>query len=336
MNTFDQLHLSLAKPFPSKSIEWRVGATNADKSRGTALPYMTARAIQDRFDEAVGPGGWEAKYRVVETEIASRKMAAMFCAISLYIDGKWVTKEDAVEISASGESGRSHIDPVKTAVSDAFKRAAVLWGLGRYLYGFDAPWVDLKDGKYFVTQPCLPAHLLPEGDTGTGAPARSNEAPVAEKTAAAPQAAAPAEKPAAAAKPTRAAPAPATKPAPAAVAEAPPAEPAAPAASVEAPAPDEAPVAQAAEVPAAAAETPAPAAGTEQAPAAGGVLALLQGTALETAKNVLDRARTGKAPISLLRNYLKGDSAKKLFSPDAIVGLGAELDTIESGLRAAA
>lgn len=332
MNTFDQLHLSLAKPFPSKSIEWRVGSTNSDKTRGTALPYMTARAIQDRFDEAVGPGGWEAKYRVVETEIASRKMAAMFCAISLYVDGKWVTKEDAVEIAVSGESGRGHIDPVKTAVSDAFKRAAVLWGLGRYLYGFDAPWVDLKDGKYFVTQPSLPAHLLPEGDTGVAAPTRSGEAPAAEKAAAPAQAPAPAEKPAAPARQTRAAPA--AKPMPAATAEAP-AEPAAPAASAETPAPVAAPVEPVAEVPAAT-ETPAPEAAAEQAPAAGGVLALLQGTALETAKNVLDRARTGKAPISLLRNYLKGDSAKKLFSPDAIVGLGAELDTIESGLRAAA
>lgn len=324
--TIDNLHTSLAKPFPSKSIEWRVGATNSDKSRGTALPYMTARAIQDRFDEAVGPGGWEAKYRVVETEVANRKMAAMFCAISLYIDGKWVTKEDAVEISATSESGRNHIDPVKTAVSDAFKRAAVLWGLGRYLYEFEAPWVALKDGgKYFATQPSLPAHLLPEGDTGAAksAPAQASAEPE------------PTEKAPAPVKPTRAAPA--AKAAPASAAEAPAeqAAPAAPAASAEEPpapaaeAPAEA-AAPAAAAPNAEAAEPAPAGGT------GGVLDQLQGTALETAKNVLERARTGKAPISLLRNYLKGDSAKKLFSPEAITGLGAELDTIEANARATA
>lgn len=326
--TIDNLHTSLAKPFPSKSIEWRVGATNSDKSRGTALPYMTARAIQDRFDEAVGPGGWEAKYRVVETEVANRKMAAMFCAISLYIDGKWVTKEDAVEISATSESGRNHIDPVKTAVSDAFKRAAVLWGLGRYLYEFEAPWVALKDGgKYFATQPSLPAHLLPEGDTGAAksAPAQTSAEPE------------PAEKAPAPVKPTRAAPA--AKAAPASVAEAP-AEQAAPADSAETPAP----AAEGSAEPAAVAEQAAPAAeapaaeAAEQAPSGGtgGVLDQLQGTALETAKNVLERARTGKAPISLLRNYLKGDSAKKLFSPEAITGLGAELDAIEANARATA
>lgn len=320
MTTIDNLHTQLAKPFPSKAIEWRVGSTNSDKTRGTALPYMTARAIQDRFDEAVGPGGWEAKYRVVETEVASRKMAAMFCAISLHLDGRWVTKEDAVEISATTESGRNSIDPVKTAVSDAFKRAAVLWGLGRYLYEFDAPWVALKDGgKYFATQPSLPAHMLPEGDTGAAAPASAAPAqaaaePEPEKA----QATAPA-------KAERAKPA--AKPA---------AEPAAPAAApVEA-----APAAEAAPAPAeSAAADPAPAE-EAAAPAAsggtGGVLDQLQGTALETAKNVLERARTGKAPISLLRNYLKGDSAKKLFSPEAIVGLGAELDAIEAGARATA
>lgn len=318
--TLDSLHAQLAKPFPSKSIAWRVGSTNTEKTRGTALPYMTPRAIQDRLDEAVGPGGWEAKYRVVETEVASRKMAAMFCAISLYLDGKWVTKEDAVEISANGESGRGHIDPVKTAVSDAFKRAAVLWGLGRYLYEFEAPWVALKEGgKHFATQPCLPAHMLPEGDTGAAPPAPA-QAPAEPE---------PAEKISASAKPTRTAPAAKAAPAPAPAAES-------LAASVDTPAPAAAvPAEPAVAAEPAAAAAPAPEAGEPAtAGGTGGVLDQLQGTALETAKNVLERARTGKAPISLLRNYLKGDSAKKLFSPEAITGLGTELDTIEASARA--
>lgn len=323
MTPIDKLHGALAAPFPGNLIEWRVGAVNADKTRGQALPYTTARAIQDRLDDVMGPGGWEAKYRVVESDMGGQKLSAMFCAISLYIDGRWITKEDAVALTAVSDASRSHIDPVKTAVSDAFKRAAVHWGLGRYLYEFEAPWVALKEGgKYFAAQPSLPRHLLPEGDvsaTKAGAPADAGGAPAADSR-----------------KGARLTAVPGTEPAPAAAAAAPEATP--PEAAAERPRPakaeaaTEVPVAQPQTTEAPAAEAPA----AEATHAQGGVLSTLEGTAFETAKNVLERARTGKAPISLLRNYLNGDSAKKLFTGPAIVGLFTELEAIESELRAKA
>jgi hypothetical protein len=50
---------------------------------------------------------------------------------------------------------------IKGAYSDAFKRAAVHWGVGRYLYSHEALWVELKDGKYFKETPKLPSSLSP-------------------------------------------------------------------------------------------------------------------------------------------------------------------------------
>lgn len=39
------------------------------------------------------------------------------------------------------------IEPVKGGLSDAYKRAAVKWGIGRYLYDMEAAWVDV-DSNY--------------------------------------------------------------------------------------------------------------------------------------------------------------------------------------------
>jgi hypothetical protein len=42
----------------------------------------------------------------------------------------------------------------KGAISDAFKRAAVMWGIGRYLYDLDSPWVQIEPrGRSFTIAP---------------------------------------------------------------------------------------------------------------------------------------------------------------------------------------
>jgi hypothetical protein len=51
-------------------------------------------------------------------------------------------------------AGDSDVEAEKGAISDAFKRAAVKWGIGRYLYDLDSPWVDLVPaGKGFKISP---------------------------------------------------------------------------------------------------------------------------------------------------------------------------------------
>jgi hypothetical protein len=48
----------------------------------------------------------------------------------------------------------------KGSYSDAFKRAAVKWGVGRYLYALDAPWVDIeKRGNSYVLPKASEAYL---------------------------------------------------------------------------------------------------------------------------------------------------------------------------------
>jgi hypothetical protein len=119
---------ALSAPFPPERIEWRVGATKDDKSKGMALAYIDARDVMDRLDKVCGPANWQCRY--------SHAMQKTICDIGIRIDDEWVWKADG--------SGDSDTEAEKGAMSGAFKRAAVRWGIGRYLYDIKSPWVALK------------------------------------------------------------------------------------------------------------------------------------------------------------------------------------------------
>ena len=122
----------LYAPFSPTVISWRVGSVSKDKSKGMALAYIDARDVMDRLDEVCGPGGWQCRY--------SHTAGKTVCDIGIKIGGEWVWKADG--------AGDSDIEAEKGALSDAFKRAAVRWGVGRYLYNLPSPWVTLENGRY--------------------------------------------------------------------------------------------------------------------------------------------------------------------------------------------
>lgn len=119
----------LAEPFNPSNIEWRIGATNQDKTKGMALAYIDARHVMRRLDDVCGPGEWQNRY----THAAQKTV----CEIGIRIDSEWIWKADG--------SGDSDTEAEKGALSGAFKRAAVRWGIGRYLYEIKSPWVAIKN-----------------------------------------------------------------------------------------------------------------------------------------------------------------------------------------------
>jgi hypothetical protein len=118
----------LSAPFPADYIDWRIGSTNKDKTKGLPLCYIDARAAMDRLDTIVGPANWQCQYTQAGT--------IMICAIGIKFGGDWVWKQDG--------AGATDFEGEKGAMSDAFKRAAVRWGVGRYLYDIKAPWVEIE------------------------------------------------------------------------------------------------------------------------------------------------------------------------------------------------
>lgn len=135
----------LFEPFPKEAIHWRVGATNGDKTQGIALAYIDARDAMNRLDGVCGAANWQCRYPF-----------AGCCEIGIKIDGEWVWK-------ANG-AGETDVEGTKGQFSDAFKRAAVMWGIGQYLYSLPNEWVPIKPaGRSYklAATPTLPNWALP-------------------------------------------------------------------------------------------------------------------------------------------------------------------------------
>jgi hypothetical protein len=144
----------LAEPFDPTEIRWRAGSSSEKNGqvRAMALAYIEARAAMDRLDSAVGSGNWRDEY------LPGPSGEGIVCGVSIFIGGEWVTKWDGAE--------NTDFESVKGGLSDAFKRACVKWGIGRYLYRFPAAWVDAtKKGRAIIIDapPPFPEWGLPEG-----------------------------------------------------------------------------------------------------------------------------------------------------------------------------
>lgn len=148
--SFTEIMAALAAPFSAADVDWRVTNTAKDRTRGLAAAYVKSRAIQSRLDQVVGPQNWKTEYKpwhsiTENTKDGPVNTASQLCGLSIYCEerGEWIQKWDGAE--------DTDYEPVKGGISDSFKRAAVLWGVGRYLYGLTPVWVDIEQrGKSYV------------------------------------------------------------------------------------------------------------------------------------------------------------------------------------------
>lgn len=132
MSMFDQL----AAEFPRNLVSWRCQTVSSNNT-GLALAYIDARDVMRRLDEVVGPENWQDRYEVHGTKT--------ICYLSVRVNGEWIVKADG--------AGDTDVEAEKGSISDAFKRAAVKWRIGRYLYDIETPWVPCevseKNGKRY-------------------------------------------------------------------------------------------------------------------------------------------------------------------------------------------
>lgn len=136
----DTLLTRLAEPFPPSDLEWRIGRAGVKDGKpwASCLAYITNRAIMQRLDDIVGPGRWRNE-RPTAWDTGTPGVIA---GISIKIDGEWVTKWDGAD--------QPDTEPVKGGFSNAMKRAAVLWGIGRYLYDLPEGWAKIDEkGRHF-------------------------------------------------------------------------------------------------------------------------------------------------------------------------------------------
>jgi hypothetical protein len=121
MTQHPDLFAALAAPFDPDEVKIR--------SQGSRqLHYVTARTVMNRLDDVLGPENWWDSYRPLEHSV--------ICELTIRLpDGTVLTKSDAGGYAGMADEG----DDDKSGFADALKRAAVKFGVGRYLYRDGVP-----------------------------------------------------------------------------------------------------------------------------------------------------------------------------------------------------
>lgn len=172
----------LAKPFHADEVEWRVqqSGMSGPKPWARVLCYVQARAVMNRLDEVCGPENWRVSYTHLESGVMCHLSIRCF-GVDMVDPPNWVEKSDG--------ASETQVEAFKGGISSALKRAASVWGIGRYLYklptGFAVCSTDtkhypnyakIKDGKEFSWKtPELPSWALPDKDVKSPAKAPASD-----------------------------------------------------------------------------------------------------------------------------------------------------------------
>lgn len=122
----------LTAPLTVQEIEWRVQSQTKDGQKIIVVPYITNRCVMQRFDDQFGWAGWQNEIKEIE--------GGFLCTITAVLPGGEVVKK-------TDGASRTAVEPVKGGISDAMKRCAVQFGLGRALYDFPKVMIQTTD-KY--------------------------------------------------------------------------------------------------------------------------------------------------------------------------------------------
>jgi len=121
---------NLQKKIPYK---WKIQSFTKDKTKASCVAYIDARDVMDLLDEVCGIDGWSDQYIILKDEL--------YCGITINGTIKW---DCGAEITNEFVSEQAK---VKGHASDAFKRASVKWGVGRFLYNLEIKWIKVNQYK---------------------------------------------------------------------------------------------------------------------------------------------------------------------------------------------
>ncbi|MDZ7703647.1 MAG: Rad52/Rad22 family DNA repair protein [Trueperaceae bacterium] len=125
-DAWQELIAELEKPFDPRVVKHRAGATNKQKTRALALPYVDGREYERRLD-AAAPGAWSVDFARVD--LGSEKVGVI-CKLRIH----------NIDRSSTGEEVLGDDNALTSAEQQAFKRACSKFGLGRHLYDEPAQW----------------------------------------------------------------------------------------------------------------------------------------------------------------------------------------------------
>lgn len=161
---FPDIFQALAAPFAEEEVKTRKG------DRGRTLSYVTARTVMNRLDEVLGAENWHDSYHA--SPVANRQ--GVLCQLAIRLpDGQEVTKQGIGGVTTMHDPS----DTDKTGESDALKRAAVKFGVGRYLYQDGVPAFEPADNEPRAGAPSVPFAARGRAPASATRPARSERPP---------------------------------------------------------------------------------------------------------------------------------------------------------------
>ena len=128
-------------------FRWRVQAFSERKAEALCIPYIDARDVMNLLDEVCEPQNWQSDFKGAGDLLMG--------GVGIKVEDEWLWKWDT--------GTETRIEKDKGHASDAFKRASVHWGIGRFLYsiapfrarankikkkGESSPYVVDLEGKY--------------------------------------------------------------------------------------------------------------------------------------------------------------------------------------------
>ena len=154
--TLAEVHYRLCEPFKPGDEKYRILTKSKDGKRGKPCAYIDARCVSERLDEVVGPDNWS-------TDLEKLANGAVICRMTVL----GVMKSDIGMVNHKATNRQGEVDLDKEVMnekgsgSDAIKRAAQNFGIGRYLYAMDLPWVNLTEKGYLPDGYAPPSKIQP-------------------------------------------------------------------------------------------------------------------------------------------------------------------------------
>jgi hypothetical protein len=136
----DDIWAKLAAEVDKSAVAWRQDGKAVARGRkfvARFVCYIEANTVRERLDSVV-PGNWDLTLESLPAVPDADGVESAGCAFKARISILGVIREDV-------GTGRDY----KAASTDAFKRAAVRFGIGHELYNYEQNWVEVDgDGKF--------------------------------------------------------------------------------------------------------------------------------------------------------------------------------------------
>lgn len=130
----------LSAPLPSGVIEWRQDGKPVQRDGkyvARFVAYIEANTVRERLDSVLA-GEWDLTLDLLPTLVGQDENGEQTCSFKARLQILGVIREDV-------GTGRDY----KSAATDAFKRAAVRFGVAHELYSYEQNWVTVDgDSRY--------------------------------------------------------------------------------------------------------------------------------------------------------------------------------------------